>query len=161
MATAFYVSSVTFTRPNDTTAYASGDLVANSTTAGSVTPLSLLMPRANGLVRRARIVKSDETDVANASFRVHLYTSSPTVSNGDNGAWVSTVSGWLGSLDVTVDKVFTTDAVGVGAFATGHGDRLAFDLSPVTPTLYALLEARGAYSPAAQEVFSISIEIEA
>lgn len=29
--------SGSFTRPSDTTAYASGDLVANSTTAGSVT----------------------------------------------------------------------------------------------------------------------------
>jgi hypothetical protein len=30
------LASASFTRPADTTAYASGDLVANSTTAGSV-----------------------------------------------------------------------------------------------------------------------------
>jgi hypothetical protein len=161
MATAFYVSSATFTRPADTTAYASGDLVANSTTASAVAPLSLSMPRANGIVRRVRIIKSDETDVANASFRVHLYTSSPTVTNGDNSAWLTTVSGWLGSLDVTVDKAFTTDAIGVGTFATGHGVGLVFDLSPITPTIYALLEARAAYGPASAETFAVALEIEA
>jgi hypothetical protein len=34
------IVSARFTRPSDTTAYASGDLVANSTTAGSVVPMS-------------------------------------------------------------------------------------------------------------------------
>jgi hypothetical protein len=34
------VSPVSFTRPADATAYASGDIVANSVTAGSVVPLN-------------------------------------------------------------------------------------------------------------------------
>jgi hypothetical protein len=161
MATAYYVTSATFTRPADTTAYASGDLVANSTTAASVAPLSLQMPVSSGIIRRARIEKSDETDVANASFRVHLYTSSPTVSNGDNSAWLSTVAGYLGSLDVTVDKAFTTVAVGVGGFASGHSDGIFYQLSPSGTTVYALLEARAAYSPASAETFAVALEIEA
>ena len=36
----FFNQSQSFTRPGDTTPYASGDLVANSTTAGSVVPLT-------------------------------------------------------------------------------------------------------------------------
>ena len=40
----FINSSASFTRPGDTTAYASGDLVANSTTAGSV-----VTPDSSGL----------------------------------------------------------------------------------------------------------------
>src|SRR6185437_974597 len=82
--------SANFTRPADTTAYATGDLVANSTTAGSVTPLSFTAPRyatGSGQVRRARLKKSTNT-TTNATFRLHLYATSPTPTNGDNGAWL-------------------------------------------------------------------------
>jgi hypothetical protein len=53
--------SATFTRPSDTTAYASGDLVANSTTAGSVTPLTLTLANPAQVqtnVVRCRLSKS-------------------------------------------------------------------------------------------------------
>src|SRR5215207_5972656 len=43
------IEVASFVRPANTTAYAIGDLVANSTTAGSVTPLSVTGARvANG-----------------------------------------------------------------------------------------------------------------
>src|SRR4051812_8128931 len=53
--------SASFTRPADVTPYASGDLVADNTTAGSVTPLSWTAARVAAgsfLVRRARLRKS-------------------------------------------------------------------------------------------------------
>jgi hypothetical protein len=55
-------------------------------------------------------------------------------------------------------KAFTTEAVGVGGMASGEGDGIWFQLSPDSPTLYALIEARGAYSPAAQETFTVALE---
>ena len=70
--------SASFTRPNDTTAYASGDLVANSTTAGSVVPLQIDLGNVaavgHGITRitRARLTKSG-TSPTNANFRIHLY----------------------------------------------------------------------------------------
>ena len=80
----FINSSASFTRPGDTTAYASGDLVANSTTAGSVvTPVvpvsrSRRVPSAEQLrVDRIKLLKSTVT-TTNASFRVHLYKAAPT-----------------------------------------------------------------------------------
>jgi hypothetical protein len=148
-----------FTRPADTTAYASGDLVANSTTAGSVTPLSLTCGRASsgsgatGLIRRIKIHKTN-TGVTSASFRVHLYSASPTCTNGDNGAWLTTqAAGYLGAFDVTVDRAFSDGAAGVGAPVTGS------DVAFTTQTVYALVEARGAYTPGNAEVITVTAEV--
>jgi hypothetical protein len=159
-------TSSSFTRPADTTAYASGDLVANSTTAGSVTPMTFTMPvlgnRRNKIVR-ARIKKSGNS-VTSASFRLHLYTSSPTVTNGDNGAWLSSESGYIGSIDVVVDKAFNDSsgpAVGYGSPTAGAEVNLPNTLGGTGKnTLYGLLEARATYTPASAEVFTAAIETE-
>src|SRR5512139_3078040 len=149
--------SANFTRPADVTAYASGDLAANSVTAGSVVPLTFANA-TNGpgfavQVRRVRIGKSG-TGVANAAFRVHLYTASPTPANGDNGVWsTSGAASYLGSIDVTVDKAFTDGAAGQ---ATGEINCKA---SAANQTLYGLLEVRGAYTPASAEVFTVTLEL--
>jgi hypothetical protein len=154
------LNTTALTRPADTTAYASGDLVANSTTAGSVTPLQFTVSTVAGsatepvygVVQRVRLRFNDET-VTNAQFRVHFYTSSPTPVNGDNGAWKTNAhADYAGSVDVTVDKVFTSNAVGVSAAAA-----VPFKLTGGT-VLYALLEARAAYTPTSGEVFNVTVE---
>lgn len=145
-----------FVRPGDTTAYASGDLIANSVTAGSVVPMSWAAARAAGapfIVQRALIRKSAPV-ITNASFRVHLYAASPVVTNGDNGAWLSTDATYLGSIDVTVDKLFSNAAKGAGAPATP-----LFILLPVGTTLFGLLEARAALAPGSGEIFNVTLEI--
>ena len=141
--------SAKFTRPSDTTAYASGDLVANSTTAGSVAALALSVTPGALQIRRVRIVTSS-TSVTNASFRVHLYTASPTAANGDNAAWsTSKVANYLGSVDVTVDKAFTDGAWG--------GATTEINCS-TAGTIYALIEARGAYTPTSAGTFTVTLE---
>jgi len=113
--------TATFTRPADTTAYASADLVANSTTAGSVTPMSFAVgrPNAGGQIRRVRIVKSG-TSAANATFRLHLYSASPTVANGDNGAFsTDKAANYNGFVDVTAaNTVAFTDGTAVHGCAS-------------------------------------------
>lgn len=151
-------SVASFTRPNDTTSYTSGDLVANSTTAASVTPMSFPIAKsATGqtIISRARIAKSG-TGVSNATFRVHLYESAPTVANGDNGAWLSNkATSYLGNVDVNVALAMSDGAAGFGAAAAGA--EMRFRLTAGS-TLSGLLEARGAYAPDAQEVFIVTLE---
>jgi hypothetical protein len=151
--------AASFTRPNNTTAYASGQLVANSATAGAVLPMALAvggnsMPGATRLTR-LRLAKSGTANT-NASFRVHLYGASPTVANGDGGAWSSNqAAGYLGSIDVASMKAFTDGCCDVGAAAAGS--EFLLRLAAGT-TIYALLEARAAYAPAANEVFTLTAE---
>jgi len=150
--------SANFTRPSDTTAYAVGDLIANSTTAGSVVPLSFTIdPGSAGgqyLIRRLRLNKT-ATSITNASFRLHLYLASPIPTNGDNGAWLTTESTYLGAIDITMDKVFSNYSKGFGVPATGS--EIAFEVPP-SGIVYGLLEARGAYTPASAEVFTAVLE---
>jgi hypothetical protein len=148
-----------FTRPNNTTAYASGQLVANSASAGAVVPMTFgvggnSMPGSTRITR-VRLAKSG-TIATNASFRVHLYAASPTLANGDGGAWSSNqAAGYLGSIDVASMKAFTDGCCDVGAAAAGS--EFLLRLAAGT-TIYALLEARAAYAPAANEVFTLTAE---
>lgn len=152
-------AAATFNRPADTTAYASGDLVANSTTAGSVTVMSLTVARVaagSGMIRRARVRKTG-TSITNAAFRLHLYNASPTVSNGDNGAFLTTLAAsYMGKLDVTMDQAFTDGASGNGVPSVGSEINFALTSGQV---IYGLLEARGAYTPASGETFTVELEV--
>lgn len=148
-----------FTRPADTSIYAVGDLVANSTTAGSVTPLNLTVARAAAgsfLIRRARLFKSG-TSLTNAFFRLHLYRSSPTPTNGDNGAWLTAQSGYLGAFDLVCDRAFSDGAHGAAGYPL-NGSEMSVKLSS-GQAVYGLLEARGAYTPVSAEVFTVELEV--
>lgn len=153
------VASASFTRPSDTTAYASGDLVANGTTAGSVVPLSLTVARValgSGMIRRCRLRKSG-TSLTNAQFRVHFYSTAPTPANGDNGAWSTDgVANYLGAVDVTIDKVFTDGAAGNGVPLVGSEINFALASGQAVS---ALIEARAAYTPVSGEVFTLTAEV--
>jgi len=152
-------SAAVFTRPADVNAYASGDLIANSTTAGSVAAMTFAdtqtVAGASGAIRRCRLVKSG-TVVTNASFRLHLYQTLPTVSNGDNGVWLTDqAAGYCGSFDITVDKAFSDGAQGIGVINQGA----EINYHQNSGVLYGLLEARAAYTPISGETFTARIEV--
>jgi len=152
--------SAGFARPNDTTAYAAGDLVANATAAGAVVPLRIdlgnIAAVGHGITRitRARFTKSG-TSPTNASFRIHLYEAAPTPQNGDNGAWSTDhAASWLGSIDVTAMLAFTDGCTGTGAPPAGA----EMFLRLAGGSIFALIEAKAAYTPAANETFTLTLE---
>ncbi|MBP3955399.1 hypothetical protein J8F10_08910 [Gemmata sp. G18] len=149
----------TLTRPADTTAYVSGDLLANNTTAGSVTPLTIAAARGNdvaGQVVRGRLKKSSTG--TNGIFRIHLFNVSPTVANGDNGAFApAAMAGWLGALDVSTNQVFGDGSAGIAIPALGSS--VPFVTASGTPNLFALIEVRAGYTPTSAEVFTLELEV--
>jgi hypothetical protein len=79
------------------------------------------------------------------------------VTNGDNGAWsTSGVADYLGAIDVVIDRAFTDGAAGEGVPLAGG--EINFDLTG-TANVFALLEARAAYTPGNAEVFTIELEV--
>lgn len=154
------VAAPTMTRPADTTPYASGDLVANSTTAGSVTPLSFVAARlaaGSFQVRRARLRKSGTTPT-NAAFYVHLFSASPTVANGDNGVFTPATGAatYLGALNIASMIGMSDGCAGSGAALVGT--EITVQLTS-GQTIYGLLEARGAYTPISGETFTATLEV--
>jgi len=108
------------------------------------------------MIRAVRLQKSG-TGITNASFRLHLYNTAPTVTNGDNGAWLSNnVANYLAPLDVTVDRAFSDGAAGRGVPIAGS--EINFVL-PAGVVVHGLLEARGAYTPVSGEVFTLMLEV--
>lgn len=144
-----------FTRPADTTAYASGDQMANSTTAGSVVPISL-NPTSGG--RRGKIrhvmVRRTAASVTGLAIRCHIFTASPTVTAGDNAAMViaTGTANYLGYIDADTPQALTSGACVWGWAVAGKEIPLRGN-----ETIYALLEARGAIAPASGEVFSLEL----
>lgn len=147
-------ASGTVTRPSNTNVYAAGDLVANSVTAGSVTPVTLAFEQAQGsnLWLRNLTIRKTKADITNANFRVWFLSDVPTVSNGDNGviagAFMSTVLFEPVLVDATT-LLTSGGAIGSSIFDAG--------LLKLPLTSYALIEARAAYTPASGEVFTLEV----
>jgi hypothetical protein len=151
------IATASFTRPNDTTPYNAGDLIANNTTANLVVPMVFdlsRVPGAGGMIRRLRLRKSS-ANLVNASFRLHLYASLPTIiQNGDNGIWrTNNAMDYVGAYDVIMDRIFTDGAVGNGLPLTGSEDNFVAD------RYWGLLEARAGYTPIANEGFTGQLEV--
>lgn len=152
----FEATAPSFTRPSDTTAYANADLVANSTTAGSVVPLTFAIPTAARVFKLWKvIIKKSGTAVTNATFNLHLFRDSPTVANGDNGAIsVAVGANYAGKVAVDVSSTSPTITGGSTGFALSGTNLVSTDTDGI---IYGLLEATAAYTPASGEVFTVSI----
>lgn len=138
----------TFVRPADTTQYAAGDLVANSTTAGSVTPLSFVSPKGQPHYIKSVSLYHTDQDATGSTFRVWFLSSSPTVTNGDNGALAGIDAATvLGTVAITADQN-CGDTYGIAAAPVGMA---------VSGTVYAVIEATGTYTPASAETFGVSV----
>ena len=143
-------AQASFTRPADTTPYQATDLVANSTTAGSVVPLPLVANVSNPFWLRGLTLRHSQASVANSNFRVWLMNASPTVTNGDNGAIAGPFLATVLNEPILIDvEALLTGggAIGTSLFDAG--------MLRVLPSMYALIEARAAYTPASGEVFTL------
>jgi hypothetical protein len=157
--------TASFTRPANTTAYASGDLVANNATAGSVAPLTFTTVSRNAgdavRIERARINTSNAL-LTNASFRLHLFEGTPVPTVGDNGVFnasgvlaTSGIDGYVGSFAITLSNSGTTGSTGRGIPDVGN----AIIATPTSGTsIFGLLEVTAAYVPVSGATFTVSIE---
>lgn len=165
----FYNSRASFSRPANTTQYAQNELVANSATAASVTPLRFGVDQSNGRgrVQRVRVYTSNSAVTA-ANFNLHLYTQNPgTPTNGDNGAFaVASARYWLATVacDLSSGAEVVTSVNKHKGFAVTGG--IGFDIPAENPgagnALYGLLETAtsATYTPASGETFEVTLEIE-
>jgi hypothetical protein len=152
------IASASLTTPAGASAYASGQLIANSATAGSVTPLTFAVCRINqgtGMVRRARL-KTPDTGFAGQAVTVKLYRDSPTNSNGDHAAWLTTESNYIGSIAITLDQHFSDNEKGIGAPAVGS--EINFDCAAGSQNLYGELVAGGPITPQGAKAFTLVLE---
>jgi len=159
---AIVTPSNSFTRPAGTLTYASGQLVANSATAGSVVPLSWAtaarVSGGNFYIRRVRMTLSSKS-ITLTSFRIHFYTVTPTIANGDGAAWSTTLANYVCKMDVPVASWEAGTDVSIGFGLPTSGDGNECNVVASTQTLLALVEACFAYAAAATETITVIPEI--
>lgn len=155
--------SGSFNRPATTPTFANGNIAANSATAGSVVPVTIAAARANDLTGRITGVRLTNSSavITNAVFRVHFFSSSPGVVNGDgaNAFVPSVIAPWLGWYDVTINEIASNGSMGVGICGNGT-PFLNFTPDTGTQNVYCLLEVKAAYVGVGSQTFTIYVDTE-
>lgn len=155
--------TTTLTLPATTTAYTAGQLIANSATAGSVVNPSfgILYNAGGAIIPRMRLTTNDSTSTAwgGQTIRIDLWTTTPTWTNGDRGAWspATQTAAHVGSFSCTMsaeygDGAFAECAPVVGSYVTvklGGGTSVFVSLDAIT----------GSGVTGASKVFTIAAEV--
>lgn len=154
--------ATSFTRPNDTTAYAAGDAVSDSTSAATVITFSSVARTSggSGVLLGASILDSANQATAGV-FELWLFKTSPAGQN-DNAA-VAFTDAELANLVAVVP--LNTNYVGNSA-AGASGNRIydsdRVDKAFVTSgsaNLFGVLVVRNAYTPVALEIFTVTLYV--
>lgn len=149
-----HTTSVSFTRPSDTTAYTAGDAVG--ATGGSAILTFASMGKTTG--GNVMIAGVDlEIDVASVpsgmtTFKLHLYNASPTAI-ADNAAW-DLVAGdrakYLGYVAIATPE-------DMGSTLWSQNAQVDKQVLLASGSLYAVLQTVGAYTPTSAAVKVVTI----
>lgn len=155
----FRSTTYTFTRPADTTQYSAGDLIANSTTAGSVVPMSWLVAKGTGrpIAIRRFVLSCSNPIITAGTYKVWLYSAAPTiVTAGDNGSFATDVSGvgFIGESGIITVAGFSDASASDAAPLVGT----EIVVAPTVTTIYGLLTTTGTPTPLSAETFSVTLE---
>ncbi len=153
------VSSVTITRPANTTAYAAGDVVGQADTGTAANAGTGILEFTNigeGMVAiLCAQLRVDLTAVTSgmANMRLHLYSEAPAAVL-DNAAWDLSAAGdrskYLGYIDIG-----TPADVGSTLFVRADGLNMATLL--VGTSIFGVLQTIGAYTPASGTVYTVTL----
>ena len=157
-----YRSTVSITRPSNTTGYTAGDVVgiADSGTpanAGSaIHTLSSIGPSGGYiLLQSASLVFSDSSVISGmAAFRVHLYSSTPTaiLDNAVFDLLSGDRSKYLGYFDlptpIDLGSTIYTQVDSIGRMVK---------LAAASTSIFAEIETRGAYTPASGSTIELRV----
>lgn len=150
----------TITRLANTTAYAAADAISDDETTPTVAGYFTLplagRPGGGGTIIGAALTK-DDTDLVNANFDVLLFdTALAATSYDDNNPFSPTAAELLlyqGTLEFTTSELKPVANGDVGSISVN----VPFVCTAAEINLYGFLVARGAYTPASGEVFSLSV----
>lgn len=148
----------TLTRPANTAAYSAGDLVASSTTAGSIVVPSFPVLNYDGSAIISRIrLSTNATTGWGTNVTVNLWKSAPTYTYGDNGPYTVATGGsahlatYACALTQYADAAAGECEIDVGSFLTVSFER--------GQTIYWDLTATDGATPISGQTFTITAEM--
>lgn len=147
-------SSATFTRPNDTTAYAAGDVV--STLAGAIMEFA-----AVGAMNDLIVILGSRLTIAVSSvpagctgFYLHLYNAAPTAI-ADNAVYNLPA----GDLAKYLGYIVIGQPVDLGDNIVSVNNGINHTVKLASTSLYGIIQTIGAFTPTAQSVKSVTINV--
>lgn len=147
-------ASPCFTTTSATTAWSSGQLIGDSTTAASVTKMQFQVCRVTGgtgMIRRARIKIASDSGFAGQNVILYLYRDDPTLNAGDRATWNTTESNFLGKIPVNLGSHFSDFEKGTGVpiDSNGNATEINYDCASGAQIVRGLLVAGSAITPQA------------
>jgi hypothetical protein len=147
------------TRPANTTAYAANQLIASSTTAGSVVVPSFAIATSAGgvILPRVRVLTNATSGWGGVNLSVNLWSAAPTYLSGDGSPYtVATGSkAWLANFLISLVQ-FGDGAAGAGGL-TGANE-MALKLASGT-AVYADIQILSQATPNASQTFTVIPEL--
>lgn len=145
-------SSASFTRPNDTTAYAANDVVATAT--ANLTFASVLPIAGQQFIITGATLEIDAAAVpaGMSGFKLYLYNALPTVI-ADNTAYnlpSADRAKYLGYIQISTP-------IDIGDTLWSQNDNINFNGKALTTSLYAILVTDAAYTPTSACVKTITL----
>ncbi len=157
--------SATFTRPSDTTAYAAGDVVCNSTSAPVIMSFERVSLDDDGIsILQDAICVTSANVATKPDLELWLFDTAVTMDN-DNAVFTPTDAELLTCVGVVR---FPTGSFLVGDATSGAGGNSLCHVSnlgvPVSAAqnitvLYGVLVVRNAYVPVSGEVFTVRLKL--
>jgi hypothetical protein len=148
------------TRPANTTAYASGQLIADNVTAGSIGSHSFAISTSAGgaIIPRLRLRTNATSGWGGVNVSINLWSAAPTYTNGDGGAYAPATGGasWLTNFLVSAMVQFGDGAVGAGSPTIAN--EMMIKLASGTAIFWDL-QILSAAIPTSGQTFTLTAEI--
>ena len=150
-----YRSTVTITRPSNTTAYTAGDVVGDTGGSAIITLTNIGPSGGFVLLQSVSMVFSDSVVPSGmGAFRVHFYSATPTAI-ADNAAF-DLVSGerttYMGFVDLP-----TPQDLGSSLYTQADYPGRLIKLASASTSLFAEIETRGAYTPVSASTVELRV----
>jgi hypothetical protein len=150
----------TLTRPANTTAYAANQLIASSTSAGSVVVPSFAIAISGGsaITARLRLRTNAVTGWGGVNFSINLWSVAPTYANGDGGAYAVSIgsANWLANFLIPSLQQFGDGAIGGGGLTSAN--EMAIKLGSGTAIFWDL-QILSAATPVSGQTLTFTAEV--
>lgn len=161
-ATRSFTRTIQFTRPNNTTLYTVADALSDNATSATVATFTLNgMAPTNGMggvITGVSLYKSDQ-DLTGADFDLYLFDTAVDGTHFEDNAAHALSDAELQTCIGVIPLTAASHAVTAGMIAGDFYHRTNLDMhyecAAGSNVLYVVPIVRGAYTPAAQEQFTI------
>lgn len=150
------------TRPNNTTAYAAGDVINESTSVGTIITFTNTgrTEGNSGIITASQIIDS-ANQTTKPQLALWLFNNAPTTVN-DNAAFAPSdaelESGFIGVVnfsDLFVGNA--TSGAGGNYLLQTKNENLVFECVDGSRDIYGILQVLNAYTPVANEKFTVTL----